>query len=262
MKETYPGIKQSFGLFGLYLLITFVGGLILASFSTVLPQSVIALAGILLTNVLIIVIALNFKEVTADYLFDKEKASPLTYLLGAFFVILLILFVDPITTTIPMPEKLEKIFADLIQRDVWSYLTLAVVAPVTEELLFRRIILTGLEKNYGAKKAILWSAFFFALFHLNPWQGIGAFLSGILLGWLYVKTKDIWLCIFIHFFNNSIAYLAFYFSDNAFFSIVDLTGYDYRLALIMGLSLVGMYFCYKLLDRQFKLKPNEHKTQR
>lgn len=253
MKETYPNIAQSFGLFGLFILISIVAGLAMVGLGHV-NKPLITMLSTLIANGLLILIALNFKETNWSFLFgDREKATFTTYLVGALFTVFYILFMDPIVSAVPIPDWLKKIFEEAIQKDVWSYLTLAIVAPVTEELIFRRLILTGLEKNYGVKKALLWSAFFFALFHLNPWQGVSAFLIGLFLGWVYLKTRDIWLCIFIHFVNNSIAFLAFVYSEDVFFSIVDLTGYDYRLALIMGLSLICMYICYRFLSNQFKL---------
>jgi hypothetical protein len=255
MKETYPNILQSFGLFGLFVLINLIVGLALGGLGgALLEKPVVLMIATILVNGVLILIALNFKETKWDFLFGgRHQAAYMIYFVCVLFNIFYILFMDPIVSAVPMPEFLKEMFEDIIQKDIWSYLTLAIVAPITEELIFRRLILTGLEKNYSTTKAILWSAFFFALFHLNPWQGISAFLIGIFLGWIYVKTRDIWLCIFIHFVNNSLSYVAFVYTEDAFFSIVDLTGYDYRLALIMGCSLICMYFCLRFLAKQFKL---------
>jgi hypothetical protein len=42
--------------------------------------------------------------------------------------------------------------------------------------------------------------------HLNPWQALIAFVSGLFLGWLYLEFRTLWLCIFIHAYNNILAF--------------------------------------------------------
>lgn len=261
MIKSYPNIKQSFGLFGLFILISLLIGLAGAVFSDYVSNSLLTLIGTVVSMILIIVIALNFKQAKFGYLFRRESsAKPTAYGVAALFTVFLILVLDPVTSAIPMPEWIERIFEKVLERDVYSYLAVAVAAPVLEELLFRKIVLEGMEVNYGARKAIIWSAVLFAIFHLNPWQGIGAFCIGLFLGWLYVKTRDIWLCIFIHFFTNSLAFLAFFMFDDPFYSLLDVTGDDYySLVIIMGISLIAMYFCYNILKKHFALHANEQK---
>ena len=78
--------------------------------------------------------------------------------------------------------------------------------PIIEEIIFRGIIQKGMINN-GVKprNAILVSALIFGIVHFNPWQFIGAFLLGIVLGVVYFKTKSLLMSIFLHFFNNTIA---------------------------------------------------------
>jgi membrane protease YdiL (CAAX protease family) len=79
-----------------------------------------------------------------------------------------------------------------------------IVAPLTEELLFRGIILRGFLQNYSAHRSIFLSAALFALFHLNPWQAIGAFILGGVFGWWYVHTRSLLPCLFGHAAFNAI----------------------------------------------------------
>jgi len=81
----------------------------------------------------------------------------------------------------------------------------SLMAPITEEIFFRGTLLNGLNLKYLSTKAILLSSFLFGFIHLNPWQFIPAFFGGILFGYLYFISKNIWICIFLHFFNNSLA---------------------------------------------------------
>ena len=74
----------------------------------------------------------------------------------------------------------------------WQGLVLAVViAPITEEILFRGIILRGLLGRWNEWAAIFVSAALFALMHFNPAQAPIAFALGTVLGWVYVRTRSI-----------------------------------------------------------------------
>ena len=115
---------------------------------------------------------------------------------------------------LPPPTWLEEIFEDLIGGPLWgSLLAVVIVAPLTEELLFRGVILRGLLLHYSAPKAIIASSLMFSLVHLNPWQAVGAVVLGALFGWWYVRTRSLTLCIFGHAFNNLLAVLLFNFGD-------------------------------------------------
>lgn len=76
----------------------------------------------------------------------------------------------------------------------------AVLAPISEELLFRGYILRAL-RPYGKRFAILGSAILFGLFHGNLLQGPYAVLVGLVMGWL-TCTYSIHWAIALHVFNN------------------------------------------------------------
>ena len=117
---------------------------------------------------------------------------------------------EPLSSWLPMPEHIKAIFEKILSDSFWALLATVVAAPVLEEFLLRGIIERGLLHWLSPWKAILWSAFFFAVIHLNPWQAIGAFIAGILFGWIYWKTRSLAACIFAHMTNNGTAYLMQY----------------------------------------------------
>lgn len=89
----------------------------------------------------------------------------------------------------------------------WLGVVLAVIiAPLTEELLFRGLILRGLLGRWRPWAAVVTSALLFALMHLNPAQMPVAFLLGLVLGWAYVRTRSLGLCMLGHAINNAAAY--------------------------------------------------------
>ena len=82
--------------------------------------------------------------------------------------------------------------------------TTAVVPAFVEEFLFRGLILSNLQP-YGRVTAVVASAFLFGLMHQNAGQFFYAAAAGLVIGFVYVKTKSLWVCILIHFVNNFIS---------------------------------------------------------
>ncbi len=112
---------------------------------------------------------------------------------------------DGVHYLIPMPEMIVKIFRDLVSKETpyaYAFYNLAVQPPFTEEVLFRGVILIGLLAHQTRKRAIFWSAFLFALFHLNPWQIPAALVLGIVFAWWVIQTGSLLPAIAGHALNN------------------------------------------------------------
>jgi membrane protease YdiL (CAAX protease family) len=86
-----------------------------------------------------------------------------------------------------------------------TILTGALFPAFSEEILFRGIIARRFFRTYSLRKAVVLSALLFGLMHLNPWQAINAFYAGIFLAWIYWRYNSIWMCMFIHAYNNVLA---------------------------------------------------------
>jgi len=116
---------------------------------------------------------------------------------------------------LPMPMFLEDTFESIMvdQLFIFSIILIVIVPTITEEMLFRGIIVSGFKENYSGKKTIIVSALLFGLIHLNPWQFVSAFIVGLFSAWLCLRTKSILLCLYIHFFNNFLGLMAMKFSD-------------------------------------------------
>ena len=85
---------------------------------------------------------------------------------------------------------------------------LAVVTPVSEEVLFRGFVLRGLLPSIGAGPAVVATALLFSVLHLEPQVMIPIFVTGLALGLLYVRTGSVWPCIAAHAGQNTLALLA------------------------------------------------------
>lgn len=77
----------------------------------------------------------------------------------------------------------------------------AIVPAVFEEFAFRGVVLNKLRK-FGDSYAIIMSAVLFGLMHGNLSQIPFAFILGLVIGFIAVKTNSIIPGILIHFFNN------------------------------------------------------------
>lgn len=83
---------------------------------------------------------------------------------------------------------------------VSMFLYSVVLAPISEEILFRGFALRSL-RPYGKRLAIFGSAFLFAMFHGNLMQAPYAFLAGLVLGYCAVEYSVLWSMV-LHVFNN------------------------------------------------------------
>ncbi|WP_129900564.1 CPBP family intramembrane glutamic endopeptidase [Bifidobacterium pseudolongum] len=76
------------------------------------------------------------------------------------------------------------------------------LAPIVEEWLFRKQLI-GRLRRFGELPAILVSALFFALFHLNLFQFFYAFGLGVLFGYVYMRTSKLRYTVGLHMLINT-----------------------------------------------------------
>jgi membrane protease YdiL (CAAX protease family) len=85
---------------------------------------------------------------------------------------------------------------------------------VLEEMLFRGLVLRSFLQQYPRWASILGSACIFGFAHLNIYQFIVGTIVGLILGWLYERSRSLWPCILLHgAYNSSLTML--YFSGGA-----------------------------------------------
>lgn len=80
------------------------------------------------------------------------------------------------------------------------FLYISILGPISEELLFRGVLLRLLRPR-GKQAAIVLSAIAFGLFHGNLIQIPFAFLVGLVLGYVTVEYSIVWAMV-LHIFNN------------------------------------------------------------
>lgn len=96
---------------------------------------------------------------------------------------------------------------------VLFFINICILAPIYEEMLFRGILLRRFTLRWSPQKSIIISSLIFGVIHLNPINVVFAFALGCVLGYAYLKTKNIVIPMLLHSFNNFLAYLQFVYTN-------------------------------------------------
>jgi membrane protease YdiL (CAAX protease family) len=129
----------------------------------------------------------------------------------------------------------------------------AVLPAVCEEFLFRGLILNS-TKWLGGMKAVLISAGFFCIYHMSPYQTAYQFVMGVIYGIVALKAQSITPTIILHFLNNLLVILWYYFFPN--WVIGDTWQVVLTILGIAGLA-VAIYLCFVFGKKQTIKTPLE-----
>ncbi|WP_139856570.1 CPBP family intramembrane glutamic endopeptidase [Aequorivita sinensis] len=128
---------------------------------------------------------------------------------------------------------------------------LIVILGVLEEFYFRRIIAQKIFNSKGFTKALWVSAVIFGLAHTLTDSGIlPTFIGGLVIGYIYLNTHNIWLTIFTHITYNLIYFFVTPFLDRRF---ADLSSYRVTI-MLMGFGLFLIFATYLIFKKQTELK--------
>src|SRR5207249_184612 len=100
--------------------------------------------------------------------------------------------------------------AAFIQTLGYNLLVLGLFVSIAEELLFRGLLLTSLEKKMQPWQAIGLSSIFFGVMHLgwfNPLEVVFAYGAGVILAYLAYATKSLTPSIAAHALDNFLLFL-------------------------------------------------------
>lgn len=129
-------------------------------------------------------------------------------LVAAVMILTAAFIVEPVCLLLPEPTQdfvLQMRMAIEIP-PIWvTFIVTCIFAPFFEEWMCRGIILRGLLRRHNPAIAIIGSAAFFGIIHMNIWQGVPAFLIGLVLGYVYYKSGSLKLTMFMHMLNNAVS---------------------------------------------------------
>ncbi|TCU75822.1 hypothetical protein EV204_103387 [Tissierella praeacuta] len=161
-----------------------------------------------------------------------------SYSIAIFFntlvITILSFFGELIPSSVPLPENMGLYFL--------SIFIIGLAPGICEEVMFRGAIMDAYS-IMGKKKAIIYSAFLFGLFHLNLQNLLGPMFLGIIFGIIVYKTNSIYSSILAHILNNSIAMTIGYFGMKAQSEIGDIKAYEVpnQIQMLILLLTIGIF---------------------
>ena len=143
---------------------------------------------------------------SANAYFSLKKVSPAMLIMcamlafGSYFIVNAFVNIVNQIFTIPA-EDTETAFS------VVGFLTFVVGAPVCEELIYRNMAITNMNKRLSPIISILISSLIFGLVHGSPVQIVYAGVLGFVFGILFVRTKSIFPSLLAHSVFNAMGYV-------------------------------------------------------
>ena len=252
-----PGVAGMFGLLGWFLLGNLLGSLVTYILGLFLPSSVVMEYGSLVAYPIAFIPPMMYaagqsrKNMLFDpgYKLSSANFGPFKWWSIALITIVLsfatMISADlpnylnmKVTDTVPALKKFYDMISAVLEQmtggPFWSsFLLTAIFAPIFEEWLCRGMVLRGLLTKMKPGWAIVISALFFAVIHMNPWQALNAFLIGVVMGYVYYKTGCLWLTMLMHFVNNGFAVICTH--------IPSLSEYDFWIEMMGRTTYVVVY---------------------
>jgi uncharacterized protein len=155
-----------------------------------------------------------------DYLQTRHWPQATELLLGILlmaFSLPLVLYTLTINQQLPLPEffksageQADEALKGLLHMDSWAefvvnVVLVALLPALGEELVFRGVVQQQLMRRIANPwVAILVSAAVFSAAHFQFDGFLPRMMLGFLLGWLYWRTKNFWVPVAGHFFNNGL----------------------------------------------------------
>ncbi|MEG2310671.1 MAG: CPBP family glutamic-type intramembrane protease [Clostridia bacterium] len=161
----------------------------------------------------------------------------------AILQIALSLLLDKLGLNFDIMAKVEMFNTNSLFGVILCMLQVAILPAILEELFIRKAVL-NFSKKYGIVFAIITSSVLFAIIHLNISQIIFAFLLGIILAILTLKTGSIIPAGIIHFLNNGYAAFMLIFQNNTI--AINVVNIVYLILILFGVFLIFKYAFMKI----------------
>ncbi|MBE5662522.1 CPBP family intramembrane metalloprotease [Staphylococcus sp. SS21] len=163
----------------------------------------------LLYGILTIIVGIILLKILKINLFSFKKITlrQIALIIGGA---LLLFGLDNIYLYFHETPKNEQILEDEIRNMplYFSILTIAVIPPLLEEIIFRGILIRVIFRKHLLLGLVVSSLAFASLHESDTWIGYLPYLySGVIFGLAYLKTRRLEVTILMHFLNNLLALL-------------------------------------------------------
>ena len=171
----------------------------------------------LLINTVLNLTVLIYGQVVLKSTILNARVSTLHFIKLFSLFVVFFLAMDVLSIFVKLPSFSNSIFVhEFKQNPTHFFISVVVIAPILEELIFRGVILDYLLKHKSEKTSILYSGLIFGLMHFSPDQVFFAFFAGILLGYVYVKSRNIVVPILFHAINNALSFVYIHYGHSSF----------------------------------------------
>jgi len=128
----------------------------------------------------------------------------LAILLGIAWNNIILLFPEAVNS-----KSYQEVNASLMGKNnlIFTLLRTCILAPVTEEILYRGIVFRRLRKEYTVFISILFSSLLFGIIHFNMVQFLYALVLGILFAYIYEREQNLLFPVLCHAGINFVAIL-------------------------------------------------------
>jgi membrane protease YdiL (CAAX protease family) len=127
---------------------------------------------------------------------------------------------------------------------------IVLVAAVTEELLFRGFIQRIFQRNMKGPLAVVLAGILFALSHFNPPVIPGVAALGILYGYLFYRTGNLWYSIAGHAIYNLVMLVRVYQTSDEEIVAAKIVAPDMRLTLVsLAVLVTALWLLHRLYRR-------------
>lgn len=100
----------------------------------------------------------------------------------------------------------EEVISGIINHDFYlTLLCVGILIPISEEILYRGILLNKLRNGFTISIAIIIQGILFGISHMNFIQGIYAFIIGAFFGYIVIWTGSLLSSIIMHIVVNSMS---------------------------------------------------------
>lgn len=110
----------------------------------------------------------------------------------------------------PAQDSSDNLIDQMIESSSWmlllSFIILVVIPPIGEEFFFRGTIQRLMYKSSPAWWSVLLPSLFFTIMHVQIDNFVSMLLLALALGWLYHRTRALWVTIIAHAAFNGIAF--------------------------------------------------------
>ena len=129
---------------------------------------------------------------------------------------------------------------------LFNLFLIALIPAIGEELFFRGIIQKKLGNILKSPHfSVIMTSFIFSAIHMQFFGFLPRFLLGVLLGYLFVYSRNLWTSILAHFINNAMGVLLMYsaFTENLNPDITNIGNNEVNFSqALISISVVLLFF--------------------